>query len=257
MGRSGNGSSPCPRLPARPGFLPWVLKIRQHRRDETEFGPGHPSGTVIGSFLGQVSRIVGHAPRFWQKPPGGACRAIGQLGSNKVDRAAKKELVENLSGVFNETSLVVVGHYSGLTVAEITDLRRQMRAAGASFKVSKNRLTKLALKDTKFEGLSDLMKGPTAIAYSTDPVAAAKVAVDYAKKNKKFVLQGAVMGGQALDVGGIEALATLPSLDELRGKLLGMLQTPASRIASVLQAPGGQVARVLAAYAKKDEEQAA
>ena len=174
-----------------------------------------------------------------------------------MDRAAKKELVETLSGVFNETSLVVVGHYSGLTVSEITDLRRQMRAAGASFKVSKNRLTKLALQGTKFEGLADLMKGPTAIAYSTDPVAAAKVAVDYAKKNDRFVLKGAVMGGQQLDVEGIKALATLPSLDELRARLLGMIQTPASRIASVLQAPGGQLARVLSAYAKKDEEQAA
>lgn len=174
-----------------------------------------------------------------------------------MDRAAKKELVETLSGVFSETSLVVVGHYSGLKVSEITDLRRQMRAAGASFKVSKNRLTKLALQGTKFEGLADLMKGPTAIAYSTDPVAAAKVAVDYAKKNDKFVLKGAVMGGQQLDVEGIKALATLPSLDELRARLLGMIQTPASRIASVLQAPGGQLARVLSAYAKKDEEQAA
>jgi len=174
-----------------------------------------------------------------------------------VDRAAKKELVATLTEVFGETSLVVVGHYSGLRVSEITDLRRQMRAAGASFKVSKNRLTKLALKGTKFEGLADLMKGPTAIAYSADPVAAAKVAVEFAKKNDKYVLKGGVMGGTQLDVEGIKALATLPSLDELRGRLLGMLQTPAQRIASVLQAPGGQVARVLAAYAKKDEEQAA
>ncbi len=174
-----------------------------------------------------------------------------------MDRAAKKELVTNLAEVFGKTSLVVVGHYSGLKVSEITDLRRQMRAAGASFKVSKNRLTKLALQGTKFEPIGDLLKGPTAIAYSDDPVAAAKVAVEYAKKNDKFVLKGGVMGGTALDVEGIKALATLPSLDELRAKLLGMIQTPASRIASVLQAPGGQLARVLSAYATKDEAQAA
>jgi large subunit ribosomal protein L10 len=174
-----------------------------------------------------------------------------------VDRAAKKELVTTLSEVFEKTSLVVVGHYSGLRVSEITDLRRQMRAAGASFKVSKNRLTKLALHGTKFEAIGDLLKGPTAIAYSDDPVAAAKVAVEYAKKNDKFVLKGGVMAGTTLDVEGVKALASLPSLDELRAKLLGMIQTPASRIASVLQAPGGQLARVLSAYATKDEAQAA
>lgn len=174
-----------------------------------------------------------------------------------MDRAEKQELVTTLNESFSKISLLVVGHYSGLTVKEITDLRRQMLAAGASFKVSKNRLTKLALQGTKFEAISNLLTGPTAIAYSADPIAAAKVAVDYAKKNEKFVLRGAVMSGQVLDVNGVKALAALPSLNELRGKLVGLVQAPATKIAGILQAPGGQLARVLAAYAAKDEAQAA
>ncbi len=174
-----------------------------------------------------------------------------------MDRAEKQELVTTLNESFSKISLLVVGHYSGLTVREITDLRRQMLAAGASFKVSKNRLTKLALQGTKFEAISNLLTGPTAIAYSADPIAAAKVAVDYAKKNDKFVLRGAVMSGQVLDVNGVKALAALPSLNELRAKLVGLVQAPATKIAGILQAPGGQLARVLAAYAAKDEAQAA
>lgn len=174
-----------------------------------------------------------------------------------MDRAEKQELVTTLNESFEKISLLVVGHYSGLTVKEMNDLRRQMAAAGASFKVTKNRLTKLALKGTRFEALSDLLTGPTAIAFSADPVAAAKVAVDYAKKNDKYVLRGAVMSGQMLDVDGVKALASLPSLDELRGKIVGLLQAPATKVAGVLQAPGGQLARVLSAYAAKDEAQAA
>lgn len=170
-----------------------------------------------------------------------------------MDRKEKSELVKALNGTFQEAALVVVTHNQGLTVAESTDLRRRTRNAGAGFRVTKNRLTRLALAGTKFEGLGKLFTGPTAIAYSRDPVAAAKAVVDFARGNEKLVILGAALGGNVLDAEGVKALATLPSLDELRGRLLGLLQTPASRIAGVLQAPGGQLARVLAAHAKKDE----
>jgi len=170
-----------------------------------------------------------------------------------VDRTDKEEMVASLKQTFEDSELVVVTHYSGLTVSDMTDLRRRMREAGASFKVTKNRLTRLALQGTKFEDLSDLMSGPTALAYSTDPVAAAKIAVNYSKDNEKLVILGGVFNGQSLDVDGVNTLAKLPSLDELRGKLVGMIQTPATRIAGVLQAPAGQVARVIGAYGKGEE----
>lgn len=170
-----------------------------------------------------------------------------------MDRAEKRELVAELNKVFSETSTVIVGHYSGLNVAELTQLRREMSQVGASFKVTKNRLTKLALDGTQCQPISDLFTGPTAIAYSNDPVAAAKAAVDFARKNDKFVVLGGIMAGTRLDPNGVKALATLPSLDELRARIVGMIKTPATRIAGVLQAPGGQVARVLGAYAKKGE----
>ena len=170
-----------------------------------------------------------------------------------MDSKEKSELVAALHEKFVEAGLVVVTHNQGLTVAEVTDLRRKVRSAGAGFKVTKNRLTRLALAGTKFEGIGKLFTGPTAIAYSLDPVAAAKVVVDFAKGNEKLVILGASLGSNVLDVDGVKALATLPSLDELRGRLLGMLQTPATRIAGVLQAPGGQIARLLSAKAKKDE----
>lgn len=170
-----------------------------------------------------------------------------------MDRNQKTELVATLHERFADAGLVVVAHNQGLTVAEITDLRTKVRKAGASFKVTKNRLTRLALAGTKFEPISNLFTGPTTIAYSKDPVAAAKVVVDFAKSNDKLVILGAGLGSNVLNAEGVKALATLPSLDELRGKLLGMLQTPATRIAGVLQAPGGQIARVIAAHARKDE----
>jgi len=138
-------------------------------------------------------------------------------------------------------------------VAELGDLRGHMREVGANFKVTKNRLTKLALAGTKFEGLSDMFSGPTAIAYSSDPVAAAKASVKYSKLNDKLIVLGGAMGSESLDVEGIRALATLPSLDELRARLVGMISTPATRIAGVLQAPAGQVARVIGAYAQAGE----
>lgn len=149
--------------------------------------------------------------------------------------------------------MVVVTHYSGLTVSEMGALRDQMREAGASFKVTKNRLTRLALQGTKFENLEDMFTGPTAIAYSGDPVAPAKVCVNFAKKNDKLVVMGGAFGEEKLDVAGIKIMASLPSLDELRAKIVGMLNTPATRIAGVLQAPAGQVARVLSARGQQDE----
>lgn len=170
-----------------------------------------------------------------------------------MDRTEKEELVASLNGLFGSSTLVVVTCPLGLTVAEATDLRRQMRDAGAGFKVTKNRLTRLALKGTKFEALSDLFTGPTAIAYSDDPVAAARIAVQFADKNDRLKIIGGGMDEKLLDEASVTALAKLPSLDELRGKLVGMLNTPATRVASVLQAPGGQLARVMGAYASKGE----
>ena len=170
-----------------------------------------------------------------------------------MDRSQKEKLVASLNETLSGVSSIVITHQTGLTVAEVTDLRRRMREAGAGFKVTKNRLARLALQGTQFERLSSLFTGPTAIAFSRDPVAAAKVAVEFANKNDKLVIVGGALGTQALDAAGVKALATLPSLDELRGKLVGLLQTPASRIAAVLQAPGSQLARVFKAYAEKSE----
>lgn len=168
-----------------------------------------------------------------------------------MDRDQKQKLVTTLHQALSDTVCVVVTHQTGMTVQEVTDLRRQMRAAGASFKVTKNRLARLALTGTKFEQLSPMFTGPTAIAYSRDPVAAAKVAVEFANKNDKLRIIGGSLGAQQLDAEGVKTLATMPSLDELRGKLIGLLQTPATRVAVVLQAPGAQIARVLSAYAEK------
>jgi large subunit ribosomal protein L10 len=174
-----------------------------------------------------------------------------------VDRTEKHEFVASLAAVFAETSFVLVAQNKGLTVADVSELRRRMRAAGATYKVAKNRLATLALEGTRFQGVSPLLKGPTALAWSTDPVAVAKTAVEFAKTNDKFVVLGGALGAQTLDAIGIKALAELPSLETLRAQLVGLIQTPATRIAGILQAPGGQVARVLSAYAKKDEAQAA
>ncbi len=170
-----------------------------------------------------------------------------------MDRARKEELVTELNQSFADASLVVVTQQTGLTVAESTDLRRRMREAGAGYRVTKNRLAKLALAGTTYEQITDLFSGPTAIAYSADPVAAARVAVDFSKENEKLVVVGGAMGETLLDESGVKALASLPSLDELRGKLVGMLNTPATRIAGVTQAPAGQLARVFGAYADQGE----
>ena len=170
-----------------------------------------------------------------------------------MDRTEKHAFVASLAAVFAETSMVVVTQNNGLTVAEVTNLRRRMRDAGATFKVAKNRLALLALDGTRFDGIAPMLKGPTALAWSRDPVAVAKVAVEFAKTNEKFVVLGGALGNQMLDVSGVKALSELPSLDQLRAKLLGLIAAPATRIAGILQAPGGQIARVLAAYATKDE----
>jgi large subunit ribosomal protein L10 len=170
-----------------------------------------------------------------------------------VDRAAKKELVTTLHGVFKGTSVVVVAHYSGLNVAQMQNLRKQMKQAGAAVKVAKNRLAKLALEGTDAAAIVPLLKGPTVIAYSGDPVAAPKVATDFAKTNDKFVILGGAMGKTALDPNAVKALASLPSLDELRAKIVGLIQAPATKIAQVVNAPAAKVARVVQAYAKKAE----
>ncbi|MEP9351089.1 50S ribosomal protein L10 [Xanthobacter sp. KR7-225] len=170
-----------------------------------------------------------------------------------MDRAEKQELVTTLTDVFKTTSVVVVAHYSGLTVAQMSKLRRQMKAEGASVKVAKNRLAKIALEGSDVAHVASLLKGPTLIAYSSDPVAAPKVAVDFAKANDKFVILGGAMGKTALNADGVKALATMPSLDELRAKLVGLIQAPATKIAQLTTAPAAKLARVFGAYAKQDE----
>jgi large subunit ribosomal protein L10 len=170
-----------------------------------------------------------------------------------VDRAAKKELVATLNGVFKGTNVVVVAQNSGLTVAQMQTLRKQMKQSGAAVKVMKNRLAKIALDGTDAAVVVPLLKGPTLIAYSGDPVAAPKVATDFAKANEKFVILGGAMGKTALDRNGIQALAMLPSLDELRAKIVGLIQAPATKIAQVVNAPAAKLARVVSAYANKSE----
>lgn len=170
-----------------------------------------------------------------------------------MERAEKREVVSTLNQVFANTGVIVVAHYSGLTVADMTALRAQMREAGAAMKVAKNRLVKLALEGTDAAHITDLFTGPTVIAYSDDPVAAPKVAVEFAKTNDRLVILGGAFGETNLDLDGVRALAALPSLDELRAKLVGMIATPATRIAQVVAAPAAQVARVVGAYAQQSE----
>ena len=170
-----------------------------------------------------------------------------------MDRAEKKAAIEALNGVFKASNVVVVAHYSGLTVAQMQTLRKQMRAAGASVKVAKNRLARIALEGTDVASIGSLLKGPTVIAYSDDVIAAPKVATDFAKAHDKFVILGGAMGKTALDQNGVKALASLPSLDELRAKLVGLLVAPATKIAQLATAPAGKVARVVQAYASKGE----
>ena len=169
-----------------------------------------------------------------------------------MERAEKREFVAEMNTVFKNTGSIVVAHYTGLTVAQMNDLRSKMRVAGGTVKVAKNRLAKIALQGTDSEGISNLFEGQTLIAYSDDPVTAPKVAVDFAKTNDKLVVLGGTMGTTNLDAEGVKALASLPSLDELRAKLVGMIQTPATRIAQVVNAPAAKLARVFGAYGAKE-----
>jgi len=169
-----------------------------------------------------------------------------------LERAQKRDVVTALHDVLANTGVIVVAHYAGLTVGAMTKLRSEMRGAGGQVKVAKNRLVKLALEGTDAKGIADLLKGPTCLAYSADPVAAPKIAVKFAKANEKFVILGGAMGTTVLDARGVNSLADLPSLDELRGTLIGLLQAPASKIARTLNEPGAQLARVIGAYGNKE-----
>ncbi len=168
-------------------------------------------------------------------------------------RAEKAKVVEDLHRVLAEAAVVVVTHYQGLTVAESSELRRRLREAGGRFRVVKNRLARRALAGTPYEGLAPLLSGPTALAWSADPVAAPKVVVEFGKENEKLVVRGGALAGRLLDAEAVAELAKLPSLDELRARLVALLQTPASRLVGVLQAPAGQLARVLAARGEQQE----
>lgn len=169
-----------------------------------------------------------------------------------MDRAQKPIVVEELNRTFNEVNVVVVTRNLGLTVAQSTALRLKMRDAGATYKVTKNSLAKIATKGTVYESISDLLTGPVALASSIDPVAAAKVVVEFAKTNDKLEIVGGAMGSTVLDVNGVKALATMPSLDELRAKIVGLVQAPATKVVQIVQAPAGQLARVFGAYAAKE-----
>lgn len=172
-----------------------------------------------------------------------------------MKRSQKEEQVAELRQTFEAHNLMVITHQTGLSVAETSQLRRQMREAGATFRVTKNRLVKIAIKGSKFEQLGDQFNGPTAIAYSEDPVAAAKVVAEFSKTNNKLVIVGGALDEKALDVAGVTALAKLPSLDDLRSKLIAVLQSPAGKLASVLQAPAGQLARVISAYGNTEQSE--
>ena len=170
-----------------------------------------------------------------------------------MDRAEKRELVTGLNEAFSSAGSVVVAYYAGITVAQMNDLRSKMRVAGGTVKVAKNRLARIALQGTESESIQNLFIGQTLIAYSEDPVTAPKIASDFAKTNDRLVILGGAMGTTALNADGVKALATMPSLDELRARIVGMIATPATRIAQVVNAPAAQLARVIGAYARKDE----
>jgi len=170
-----------------------------------------------------------------------------------MDRAQKAELVAELKSTFEGTSVVIITRNRGLTVAQSSVLRTKMREAGASYKVSKNKLARIAVEGTVYTAINDLLVGPTALSTSADPVAPAKVIVDFAKTNDKLEIVGGAMGETVLDVAGVKALAELPSLDELRAKIVGLIQAPATKVVQIVQAPAGQLARVFGAYAAKED----
>ena len=173
-----------------------------------------------------------------------------------MDRAEKRELVSALNAAWKDTGVIVVAHYAGMTVEQMTDFRKRVKEAGGSVKVAKNRLAKLALKDTDAEVVSDLLKGQTCLAYSADPVAAAKVSVKYSRETEKLVILGGAMGKTKLDSNAVKALADLPSLDELRAKIIGLVQAPATKIARILKEPGAKLARVVQARSAQEARSA-
>jgi large subunit ribosomal protein L10 len=175
---------------------------------------------------------------------------------SNVDRAQKRELVTTLNEQWKDSGVVVVAHYKGMTVAQMTDFRKRMKEAGGAVKVAKNKLAKLAVKDTDVETIADLLKGQTCVAYSDDPVSAARVSVKFSRENDKLIILGGAMGKTRLDSDGVKALADLPSLDELRGKLVGLLQAPASKIARILNEPAAMLARVVAAKGSQEAKSA-
>lgn len=203
-----------------------------------------------------LPRTAGHKSPALTLPigltyPQGGWSALRNVESN-MDRAQKKEAVAELKQTFNETSVVVVTRNLGLTVAQSTALRNRMRDAGARYKVAKNRLALIALEGTRYQPIGDLLTGPTALATSDDPVAAAKAVVEFAKTNDRLEIVGGAMGETVLDVNGVKALAELPSLDELRAKIVGLIQAPATKIARTINEPGAQLARVFGAYGAKE-----
>ncbi len=171
-----------------------------------------------------------------------------------MKRSEKKDFVDKLKDEINNSSSVIVTQYSGLTVKETENLRKEMRDNGAKFRVTKNRLTKLAIADTQFKDISDLFAGPTAVAYSSDPVAPAKISVSFEKKYENFKIIGGGYNGEKIDKNKINFLAELPSLDELRGKLIGLISAPAQKIATIAKEPGSQIARLLSAKSSNSQE---
>jgi large subunit ribosomal protein L10 len=184
---------------------------------------------------------------------GGLHKGPAATRSDEVERAAKKALVTSLHGVLKDTGVVVVAHNTGMVAAQSAEFRKRVKEAGGAVKVAKNKLVKLALAGTSAAGIADLLKGPTILAFSKDPIAAAKVAVKYAKENDKLVILGGAMGTSLLDANGVKALADLPSLDELRSRLIGLLNAPATKIARTVKEPGAKLARVIQAKASKGE----
>jgi large subunit ribosomal protein L10 len=209
-------------------------------------------GAQAAASLGQADRPRGVSRATIIYAVAGIVRRLDLSMETAMDRAQKQVTIETLKGVFADAGAVVVTHNLGLTVAEMTDLRGRLRKEGAHLKVVKNTLAQKALDGSVGEAGDALFTGPVAIAYAPDPVSAAKVATQFAKENDKFTVIGGLMGQEVLDKSAVSALATLPSLDQLRGKIIGLLQAPATKIAGVLQAPAAQLARVMSAYAAKD-----
>jgi len=224
--------------------------VRGEARDEPRACPAG-GRSVPALRIGEHGQS-GPAPskRAWPLSPG-LSRGPGE---DEVDRTEKRDFVAGLHDALASTAMIVVTHNTGLTVAEATELRRRMRAAGVTFKVAKNRLAHLALEGTPFGGLKPLLKGPTALAWSSDAVAAAKATVEFARTNDRLVVIGGALGPKALDASGVRALAELPGLETLRARIVGMIATPATRVAGVLQGSAGQLARVFGAFARKSEE---